>query len=83
MLVSYERDCCGEFDGALKIKACHVFAAAGSPIPYAAFFCCALTFAHRARCAAAIFLRADADMVRSRSIMKACHVLAAAGPPSC
>jgi hypothetical protein len=33
--------------------------------PYAAFFfCCALNFAHRARCAAAIFLRADADMVR-------------------
>jgi hypothetical protein len=31
---------------------------------YAAFFFPALTFAHRARCAAAIFLRADADMVR-------------------
>jgi hypothetical protein len=31
---------------------------------YAAFLCAALTFAHRARCAAAIFLRADADMVR-------------------
>jgi hypothetical protein len=33
-------------------------------LPYAAFFCCALTFAQRALCAAAIFLRADADMVR-------------------
>jgi len=31
---------------------------------YAAFFFAALNFAHRARCAAAIFLRADADMVR-------------------
>ena len=31
---------------------------------YAAFFFPALTFAHRALCAAAIFLRADADMVR-------------------
>ena len=31
---------------------------------YAAFFCCAFTFAHLARCAAAIFLRADADMLR-------------------
>jgi hypothetical protein len=30
---------------------------------YAAFFCC-FTFAHLARCAAAIFLRADADIVR-------------------
>jgi hypothetical protein len=30
---------------------------------YAAFFCC-LSFAQRARCAAAIFLRAAADMVR-------------------
>jgi hypothetical protein len=29
-----------------------------------AFFCCALTFAHRARWAAAIFLRPAADMVR-------------------
>jgi hypothetical protein len=27
------------------------------------FFCCAFTFAHLARCAAAIFLRADADIV--------------------
>jgi hypothetical protein len=34
------------------------------PLHYAAFFACALTFAHLARCAAAIFLRADADMVR-------------------
>ena len=33
------------------------------PYRYAAFFA-ALTFAHRARCAAPIFLRADADMVR-------------------
>ena len=32
--------------------------------PYAAFFCPAFTFAHLALCAAAIFLRADADMVR-------------------
>jgi hypothetical protein len=31
---------------------------------YAAFFCCVFTFAHRARCAAAIFLRADTDIVR-------------------
>jgi hypothetical protein len=31
---------------------------------YAAFFFAALNFAHRARCAAAIFLRADGDMVR-------------------
>ncbi len=32
---------------------------------YAAFFnCCALTLAHRARCAAAIFRRAAADNVR-------------------
>jgi hypothetical protein len=30
---------------------------------YAAFFCC-FTLAHLARCAAAIFRRADADMVR-------------------
>jgi hypothetical protein len=42
-----------------------------SPLPktnltwsYAAFFCCALALAHLARCAAAIFLRADADIVR-------------------
>jgi hypothetical protein len=33
--------------------------------PYAAFFaCCALTLAHRALCAAAIFRRAAADNVR-------------------
>ena len=31
---------------------------------YAAFFFPAFTFAHLFRCAAAIFLRADADMVR-------------------
>jgi hypothetical protein len=38
---------------------------------YAAFFCCAFTFAHLARCAAAIFLRADADMVRLRFVLLA------------
>jgi hypothetical protein len=31
---------------------------------YAAFFSCALTFAHLARCAAAIFRRAAIDIVR-------------------
>jgi len=31
---------------------------------YAAFFFPAFTFAHRSRCAAAIFLLADADIVR-------------------
>jgi hypothetical protein len=31
---------------------------------YAAFLCPALAFAHRAGCAGAIFLRAEADMVR-------------------
>jgi len=31
---------------------------------YAAFFCEALTFAHLSRWAAAIFLRAEADIVR-------------------
>jgi hypothetical protein len=39
----------------------------GKPKPvrsYAAFFFPAFTLAHRARCAAAIFLRADADIVR-------------------
>jgi len=45
-------------------KACRILAAAGSPSYYAAFFFAALNFAHRAFCAAAIFLRADADMVR-------------------
>jgi hypothetical protein len=30
---------------------------------YAAYFFAAFNFAHLARCAAAIFLRADADMV--------------------
>jgi hypothetical protein len=35
-----------------------------SPKFYAAFFFAALSFAHRALCAAAIFLRAAADMVR-------------------
>jgi hypothetical protein len=33
-------------------------------LAYAAFFCLALTAAHRAFCAAAIFLRADGDMMR-------------------
>jgi hypothetical protein len=33
-------------------------------LPYAAFFSCARIFAHRAFCAAAIFLRAEADIVR-------------------
>jgi hypothetical protein len=36
----------------------------GDKNSYAAFFFPAFSFAHRARCAAAIFLRADADMVR-------------------
>jgi hypothetical protein len=36
----------------------------GNKNSYAAFFWAALTFAHRARCAAAIFLRAAADMMR-------------------
>ena len=31
---------------------------------YAAFFCCAFSFAQRARRVAAIFLRAAADIVR-------------------
>jgi hypothetical protein len=31
---------------------------------YAAFFCCAFTFAQRAFCAAAIFLRLAAEIVR-------------------
>lgn len=44
-------------------KAHRIFAA-GSLICYAAFLFAALTFAHLARCAAAIFLRADDDMVR-------------------
>jgi hypothetical protein len=33
-----------------------------APSTYAAFFCCAFTLAHLARCAAAIFLRADASV---------------------
>ncbi len=45
------------------MKACHVLAAAGSRNGYAAFFP-AFNFAHLALCAAAILLRADADMVR-------------------
>jgi len=43
-------------------SACRSFAA--GPCLYAAFFCPAFTFDHRNFCAAAIFLRADADMVR-------------------
>src|SRR5437763_16142817 len=35
------------------------------PATQAAFFCCALAFAHRARCAAAIFFRAAWLMVRA------------------
>jgi hypothetical protein len=34
-----------------------------APCAYAAFFCSARIFAHRARCAAAIFFRAAADML--------------------
>jgi len=37
----------------------------------AAYFCCAFTFAHLARCAAAIFLWADADKVRLGFILPA------------
>jgi|HubBroStandDraft_6_1064221.scaffolds.fasta_scaffold69446_4 hypothetical protein len=40
------------------------FAASNTIENYAAFFFEALTLAHRARCAAAIFLRAEADIVR-------------------
>ena len=64
MLVSYERDCCGEIYRVLKMKACHVLAAAGSPIVYAAFFFAARNAAQRAREAAAILFRPAADMVR-------------------
>ena len=35
------------------------------PFPYAAFFCCALSFAQRARCATAILLRAALLIVRT------------------
>ena len=42
-----------------------------APSTYAAFFC-ALTFAHLARCAAAIFLRPAADMVRLGFILPVC-----------
>ena len=38
---------------------------------YATFFCPAFTFAHLARCAAAIFLEANADMVRLGFIFRA------------
>jgi hypothetical protein len=46
-----------------KHKAYCELAAAGSPRYYAAFFFAALNFVHLARCADAIFLRADADTV--------------------
>ncbi len=36
------------------------------------FFACAFTFAHRARCAAAILLRADADIVTLGFNLPAC-----------
>jgi len=39
-------------------------AALSTLVFYAAFFCCDFSFAHLARWNAAIFLRADADMVR-------------------
>ena len=46
-------------------KACRILAADSLKTnSYAAFLCPALAFAHRARCAAAIFLRPEADMVR-------------------
>jgi hypothetical protein len=43
---------------------CRESAAAGSPRCYAAFWFAARNFVHLARCATAIFLRADADMMR-------------------
>src|SRR6266853_4431314 len=46
---------------------------------YAAFFCCALIFAHRAFCVAAIFLRAAADMVRLAGVAPVAFATAAAG----
>jgi hypothetical protein len=45
-------------------KGRRIFAAGSARYQPTYFFFAALTFAHRARCAAAIFLRADADMVR-------------------
>jgi hypothetical protein len=46
---------------------------------YAAFFCPAFTFAHRARCAAATFLRADADIVCFTGAESVVFATAAAG----
>jgi hypothetical protein len=43
---------------------CELAAADWQATKPAYFFSAVFTFAHRARCAAAIFLRADADMVR-------------------
>jgi hypothetical protein len=48
-------------------KACRILAA-GSPSKAPYFFFAALNFAHRVFCAAAIFLRADADNVRLAGI---------------
>ncbi len=59
-------------------KACHALVA-GSPSYYAAFFFAALNFAHRAFCAAAIFLRADADMVRLAGAEPVFAIAAATG----
>ena len=44
-------------------EACRILAA-GSAKPYAAFFCPARNFAHRARCASAIFRREAAEIIR-------------------
>jgi hypothetical protein len=57
--------CAGEFDlasGTVLGKQSW----AGDKNSYAAFFACALTFAHRARCAAAILFLPAADIVRLR-----------------
>jgi hypothetical protein len=61
---------------------CWRFMLSGKPKPvrsYAAFCCPALTLAHLARCAAAIFLRADADMVRSAGAEPVVFVAATIG----
>ncbi len=47
---------------------------------YAAFFACALTFAHLARCAAAIFLRAAIDIVRLGAVPLAFPADTSCGP---
>lgn len=47
-----------------------------SPWHYTAFFFPAFAFAHLARCAPAIFLRADADMVRLGFFLPACALVA-------